>query len=106
VHAVLAAAFGHGLHLGEIAQILGWTIDRVRVAAVRIRPGGGTRLHHDDDTIALELTPGMLDHPSRQRLHKVLHVYGIGPDVNVLHMVFESSACTATDHGGSTRTRT
>jgi hypothetical protein len=32
VHAVLAAAFGHGLHLSEIAHIMQWTVDRARAA--------------------------------------------------------------------------
>lgn len=93
VHAVLAAAFGHGLHASEIAHILDWTIDRVHAAVTqlitRARTGSGTRLHHDGDTVALELAPDMLDDTARQRLHTVLHVYGIGPDVKVLHMVYE-----------------
>ena len=91
VHAVLAAAFGHGLHLSEIAHILHWSIDRVRAAVTRLparlRPGGATRLHRDADTVTLELTPGLLDGTARQRLRRVLQMYGLGPDVRVLHLV-------------------
>lgn len=93
VHALLAAAFGHGLHLSEIAHILQWTIDRVHAAvtqlATRVSPGGGTRLHYDGSTAVLEVAPGTLDDPARHRLRHVLQVYGLEPDVKVLHLVYK-----------------
>jgi hypothetical protein len=59
---VLAAAIGQSLHLGEIADVLGWTTSRVRSAAdqlvTRTRPGAGTRLVDTGDTLTLDLRPG------------------------------------------------
>ena len=92
VHAVLAAAFGHALRLGEIAHVLGWTIDRVRATVTqltaRARHDGGTRLHADEDTLALELTPGLLDDNTRWRLSQVLHGYGSPHELKLLHLVY------------------
>ncbi len=92
VHAVLAAAFGERLHLGEIAEVLDWTTDRVRAAAeqlaTRARPGGGTRVVLAGDTLALELAPRMLDTAARQRLHQLLHADSLGPDPQVLYLLY------------------
>lgn len=95
VHAVLAAAFGQSLHLGEIADVLGWDTGRVHRAvdllATRARPGGGTRLTITGDTLTLTLAPGMLDHPARRRLNQLLHAHGLGPDPHVLHLIHQLS---------------
>ncbi|MGC4832208.1 helix-turn-helix domain-containing protein [Micromonospora sp. DT68] len=92
VHAVLTAALGHGLHLSEIAQILDWTIDRVAAAVTsltrRIRLDG-TYLRRAEDTIALELNPDVLDDNTWRRLHRVLYGYGLSPDVQVLHLIYQ-----------------
>jgi transcriptional regulator with XRE-family HTH domain len=94
VHAVLAAAFGHALRLGEIAHVLGWTIDRVRAAVTpliaRTRHDGGTRLHADEDALALELAPGLLDDDTRRRLSHVLVGYGSPHELNLLHLVYRT----------------
>jgi hypothetical protein len=92
VHAVLAAAFGQPLHLSEIADVLGWTLDRVHTAAnqlaTRFRPGGGTRLTVTGDTLTLTLAPRMLDTAARQRLNQLLHADGLGPDPHVLYLIY------------------
>jgi transcriptional regulator with XRE-family HTH domain len=92
VHAVLAAALGHALRLSELAHVLGWSIDRVRAAVTGLtaRAGheGGTRLHADDDTIALQLSPGLLDDDTRRRLSQVLHGYGSTHELQILHLVY------------------
>jgi transcriptional regulator with XRE-family HTH domain len=92
VHAVLAAAFGQPLHLGEIAQVLGWTTSRVQAAAdqlaTRAQPGGGTRLTVAGDTLTLDVAPRMLDAPARQRLARMLHAHGLGPDPHVLYLIY------------------
>jgi transcriptional regulator with XRE-family HTH domain len=95
VHAVLAAAFGQRLHLGEIAEVLNWTTDRVRAAAdqlaTRARPAGGTRLVVAGDTLTLELAPRMLDDAARRRLNQLLHADGLGPDPQVLYLLYQLS---------------
>lgn len=92
---VLAGAFGQPLHQGEIADVLDWTIDRVRRAAAllatRARPGGGTRLTVTGDTLTLDLAPGMLDPAGRRRLNQLLHAHGLGPDPHVLHVIHQLS---------------
>ena len=93
VHAVLAAVFGQPLHLSEIAHVLGWTTDRVHTAAqqlaTRARPGGGTRLHVDGDTLTLDLAPRMLDTAARRRLNRLLNAHGLGPDPHVLYLIYQ-----------------
>lgn len=92
VYAVLAAAFGHALRLGEIAHVLGWSIDRVRAAVTQLtarrRHDGGTRLHANEDTIVLEIAPGLLDDGARRRLSQVVHGYGSPHELNLLHLVY------------------
>ena len=89
VHAVLAAAFGQSLHLGEIADVLGWDTDRVRRAVDLLATRA--RLTITGDTLTLTLTPGMLDHPARRRLNQLLHAHGLGPDPHVLHLIHQLS---------------
>jgi hypothetical protein len=93
VHAVLAAAIGQSMHLGEIAEVLSWTTSRVRAAAdqltARPRAGTGTRLVDADDSLTLDVVPGMLDGAAQQRLAKVLHAHGLGHDPQVFHLIHQ-----------------
>jgi hypothetical protein len=92
VQAVLAAAFGQPLHLGEIAQVLGWTTDRVRQAAdqlaTRVRWTSGLQLTDAGDTLTLDVTPRLLSPAALRRLAQLLHAAGLGPDPHVFHLIY------------------
>jgi hypothetical protein len=103
VQAVLAAAFGQPLHVGEIAHVLQWHIERVQQAAhqlaSRLRSSSGLRVVVDDDTLTLDTTPRLLDPSAAHRLAQLLHAGGLGPNPHVYHLVYRLIlADERTDH--------
>lgn len=87
VHAVLALVIGRKLRVDQIAHILGWPVERVQQATVKLAPlvraHRGLRLIvHDNQILQLIVGPRTIGAAARERLLQlVFHQQGPAPGI-------------------------